>query len=137
MDKNQFRLGNLIGFEDNHSTFEITKLLEERVEGAGGKNGTWSNPYYQVVPIRLTKEWLIKFGFAKDSSNIYVIKMHDTGGPKLKCLAVYLDENNYTVAIVDYYTGIEKTDLLHLDYNYVHELQNLYFILTGQELILK
>jgi hypothetical protein len=50
------------------------------------------------------------------------------------CIVLYIDENNYTIAIVDYYTGVEKTDLLHLDYEFVHQLQNLYFALTGEEL---
>ena len=86
-------------------------------------------------PIMLTHEILEKCGFDNLSgTNIYVKVMHSIGGNKLKSLAVYIDENNYTVAIVDYYTGVEKTDLLHKDYTYLHELKNLYSALTGEEL---
>ncbi len=86
-------------------------------------------------PIPLTEEWLEKFGFTNiDNTNIYVISMHKIGDVKLKSLAVYIDESNYTIAIVDYYTGVEKTDLLHLDYKFVHQLQNITHALTGQEL---
>ena len=89
-----------------------------------------------VQPIELTSEILEKCGFKNLSrSNIYVKVMHSIGSNKLKSLAVYLDDENYTIAIVDYYTGEEKTDLLHKDYKYLHELQNLYFALMGEELI--
>lgn len=89
----------------------------------------------KCYPIPLTEEWLLRMGFTNiDTTSIYVKSMHKIGANKLKSLAIYINENNYTVATVDYYTGVEKIDLLHLDYEYVHQLQNLYFALTNQEL---
>lgn len=92
--------------------------------------------YISGIPI--TEEWLLKFGFDPQLlSNIFLKKMQVVGGVTLKSIAVYLQENECTIALVDYYTGTEKTELLHMEYQYVHQLQNLYFALTGQELEIK
>jgi hypothetical protein len=91
----------------------------------------------KAEPLILTDEILEKCGFNNiDRTNIFLKVMHEVNGTKLKSLAVYLDEDIYTVAIaiVDYYTGVEKTDFLHLDYKYLHQLQNLYYSLVGSEL---
>ena len=95
-------------------------------------------PLHSILPIPLTEKILLDCGFDQISdTNIYVISMHKIGINKLKSLAVYIDENSYTAAIVDYYTGVEKTDLLHMDYQHLHELQNLFYSLTKTELIIK
>ena len=70
-------------------------------------------------PIQLTEEWLLKFGFEKEFG---VFKLKG-----LKCwFTKYTSEPNlYSVNI-----GNIKLSTL----KYVHELQNLYFALTGSEL---
>jgi hypothetical protein len=78
----------------------------------------------QLKPITLTEEWLIKFGFIEwdykqfqspyYSGSHYVIK---TGIPS---------PFNYMV-----------NDKLIMHIKYVHQLQNIYFLLTGQELKIK
>lgn len=75
-------------------------------------------------PIPLTEEWLLKFGFEKtewDNNNSFR-KM--------------IGNNDYT--IVFYSNGIcEISDIITKKIDYVHQLQNLYFALTGEELTLK
>lgn len=75
-------------------------------------------------PIILTEEWLMKFGFYSDVINegdqpIYVLK----------------DKNFY----IDFIT-LQPVDsgfpIALIEIKYVHQLQNLYFALTGEELIL-
>jgi hypothetical protein len=132
MKSNELRTGNLLNYDTAEGETLPTKIdwqdLKWLSEDEKGFNLVHS-------PIPITEEWLLKFGFTNiDNTNIYVKSMHKIGAEKLKSLAVYIDENNYTIAIVDYYTGVEKTDLLHLDYEFVHQLQNLYFALTGEEL---
>lgn len=74
-------------------------------------------PHNQVKPIPLTEEWLFKFGFKKK------YKSYE------KCDFTFLqggfDKLAYKLTI------IENTP------KYVHQLQNLYFALTGDELSLK
>jgi hypothetical protein len=72
-------------------------------------------------PIPLTEEWLLKFGFEKTMSWTYV---KDLVG-KLK-LVYYLGEKGWSIGFKSY------SDFPNL--KYVHQLQNLYFALTGEEL---
>jgi len=70
-------------------------------------------------PILLTEEWLIKFGFV---SNSYQDRYENK--------AIHV-ECNKTRGFIDLW--IER--MPHI--KYVHQLQNLYFALTGEELTLK
>jgi hypothetical protein len=72
----------------------------------------------EYEPIQLTEEWLIKFGFENNGQGIY----------DLKGWLPYLRKrkNNYQVYnVADCFI------------EYVHELQNLYFALTGEELVIR
>ena len=144
MKANELRIGNFV--KDRGNKVIRIDFMEYQESGYSTKFGQrmflgeeevhpMTEYTYYAIPIEITEEWLLKFGFTNiDNTNIYVKSMHKICAEKLKSLAVYIDENNYTIAIVDYYTGVEKTDLLHFDYEFVHQLQNLYFALTGEEL---
>lgn len=75
-----------------------------------------------VEPIPLTEEWLIKFGFSKESPDNE-------------------DDFNYwelkDVEFTDYEDGDFEINQTGFVFKYVHQLQNLYFALTGEELELK
>ncbi len=65
-------------------------------------------------PIPLTEEWLVKFGFKKLRDELYT-------------------QNNIEVWHKD--SGFYHTEMnVGLNLDYVHQLQNLYFALTGEEL---
>lgn len=134
MKAEELMIGNYVWFTDRQGNKEVTKIKPMQLYYlASGKFDTTLKT--KVEPIELTEEWLAKFGFNQISNtNIYVKKMHQIAAKELKSLAVYIDENDYTVALVDYYTGIEKTELLHKNYKYVHDLQILFFSLTGNHL---
>lgn len=120
--KNEIRVGNWVSKDGNQypTTTDTANFIARGVELDG---------------IPLDKDWLLKFGFSNiERTNIYVKVMYSMGGEPLKSMAVYLDVYDYTVALFDYYTGRKKTELLHRDYRYVHELQNLYHALTYSEL---
>ena len=74
-------------------------------------------------PISLTEEWLIKFGFKK---------CERSGAYGLTIISRYMS--------IDYYPRDNQYDLTifthgaPMDIKYVHQLQNLYFALTGNEL---
>ena len=99
-----------------------------------------TNPEY-YSPIPLTEEWLLKFGFEKRDYNRYrlmfqgsFIQLHNVdesdGEP-------YTSDGNCTDWVCFY--ALEGDEIITpLCYpNYVHQLQNLYFALTGEELVLK
>ena len=72
----------------------------------------------EVKPIPLTEEWLERFGFEYSDLN------GDSGLWKIPPFQIY---GKYNQFIYEY----------ALDVNYVHQLQNLYFSLTGEELTIK
>ena len=71
-------------------------------------------------PIPLTEEWLLNFGFKKDGSEFSIYEYRYT---------VYLSNKNY-------FYLCDNKKVLTIMYN-VHQLQNLYFALTGEELEIK
>jgi hypothetical protein len=78
------------------------------------KNGV-INPE-ELKPIPLTEEWLLKFGFEKNiTTDLYPTFSYDI-----------LNVNDGIVYVLNY--GFVN----HI--KYIHQLQNLYFALTGEEL---
>jgi hypothetical protein len=75
-------------------------------------------------PIRITEEWLVKFGFEKYEKGF----VKDFG---YSALYAYLP-TNYCSLIV----GREEV-IINYNLKHVHQLQNLYFALTGTELQLQ
>lgn len=70
-------------------------------------------------PIRITEEWLIRLGFEKGSPNAYATNYYIAGF----CVSRHFKDGLY-------YSWTANI-------NYVHQLQNLYFAITGKELELK
>lgn len=81
--------------------------------------------YNQIEPIPLTSEWLERFGFEKDDSRrteSHPYTDYEKSGVRIDLPYFEFHFNNCDSGI---------------DIEYVHQLQNLYFALTGQELELK
>jgi hypothetical protein len=77
------------------------------------------------APIPLTEEWLLKLGFEKmefNHSNSYHLDL-------VFCGIVY----NYE-GIIEMHLQEDEICLNHI--KHVHQLQNLYFALTGEELLI-
>ncbi len=103
------RIGNLV-FAVGVGDVEMSKLDN-------------TTKYEQIQPIRLTEEWLIKFGFERTSF----------GRKK----GAFILEAGSRIVNTDELIGFswEKVfDKEYLSINYVHQLQNLYFVLHEQEL---
>ena len=79
----------------------------------------------RAKPIPLTEEWLIKFGFKTPEG--YLAGNYILG--------------DYRVNIEDFVLwrvdGAYEGDTYLVGIKYVHQLQNLYFALTGEELVTK
>ena len=86
------------------------------------------NRYSVIEPIPLTEEWLLKFGFERHHSDYSnsVIYIKDVPNN---------NEFKWGVYPLELGSGfiINKSKNL----KYVHQLQNLYFALTGEELTIK
>jgi hypothetical protein len=80
--------------------------------------------FKNIDPIPLTEEWLLKFGFE--------IKEVGYG-----CHANYPDFHLWLDIDCDYWAFIIEENGKCIELKYVHQLQNLYFALYGNELEIK
>lgn len=85
-----------------------------------------------IQPIPLTEEWLLKFGFEDDSYAVFR-KVIDKG----ISISVSFQDYAHTM-LCDHPVTIWPNDYsIPIKCQYVHQLQNLYFALTGEELEVK
>ncbi len=111
MKANELRIGNWVKHNVSGNFFQFTSYNFNDLCIVLSSNP----PKDLIEPIPLTDEWLVKFGFDK---RFDVYQNH---------LLLFNSElKNWS------WSGIYIREI-----KYVHELQNLYFILTGEELELK
>ena len=79
-----------------------------------------ARPMYDVSPIHLTEQWLIDFGFVHFLKGLW----------SRKSVELYWDVDNCG-RFVHFWAN------KFIEVNHVHQLQNLYFELTGKELTIK
>jgi hypothetical protein len=123
MKANELRIGNLVNFrigtpqqfQGEMTAAQFFKLSEViKVVDA--------LTYFGISAIPLSEEWLVKFGFkGKDNFTDLHISTDD--------LTFYYGNGSCSIIRNDFATGIT------CKIQYVHQLQNLYFALTGSELI--
>ena len=87
---------------------------------------------WQAEPIPLTEEVLLKCGFEKSNHNNKSIIGYDLN----EIYRVYSEKSNYEFWILDRdYEEVAYCKLSKVEY--IHQLQNLYFALTGHPLTIK
>lgn len=133
MNKEEIRIGNLIAFDDGSTDIVIVKGIYYGQDlwfidwilhsGNGGfKNG--DSIFIDFKPIPITEDWLLNFGFKKN---------YDWA----KQLSA---EYKYGGHGVTFYNGVYSFwcgDKFSIQIIHVHQLQNIYFALTGEELTIK
>ena len=134
---NDFRIGNLVLDEDGEFC-KIEQLSSENMECfqqvSNIENKSCISTKYpsNIYAIELTEEWLLKAGFKYKKyhpttigsadvfgSGLYVSQMINNGFS----LVFQTDKKSFYFEFSDRYI------------KYVHELQNIYFALTGVELV--
>ena len=114
MEAKELRIGNYVQDEDGHivqmELIYFSVIFKCRLSED------------DIYPIPLTEEWLLKFGFENIDTN-------ENGGDNYWYLSkgdFMLDRSFQSLQMN---TGF--------DLSHVHQLQNLYFALTGEELTIK
>ena len=120
MEANELRLGNWVKVEFD---YEVVKAINEITLwcALGGKGEGCMQLHSDVSPIFLDEEWLIKFGF----------KYRTDTGFNGWYSNIILGES---IRIFEVENKWYKYSSAHIVIKYVHQLQNLYFALTGEEL---
>ena len=124
LKNNELRIGNLVKW------YDVSKVLELHSEKNKFDNVCieceesfeW-NEYNKLEPIPLTEEWLLIFGFKKRKNR------HLFYWENKIVISEYKDEfENFFYPKTGYDIRFSN------EIKYVHQLQNLYFALTGAEL---
>ena len=125
MKANELRIGNLISKDSK--IFEMRSIMPPGVKHNIGVRRLFDNEKFVVTDefcsgVPLTKEWLLMFGFNKRCKD----KKHSI-------LEYYINSFEIIDTSSIFYFHWPNT----ISIQYVHQLQNLYFALTGEELEVK
>ena len=114
MKANELRIGNWI--------YSKTYSKEIQMKSFFGLCNVEASPDL-FKPIPLTEEWLLKFGFER-------MKFFGTN-------INYLLKEPICISTSDMVVEWNKPNFIIKQIKYIHEIQNLYFALTGKELTFK
>jgi len=97
----------------------------------------------KLEPIPLTEEWLLKFGFKKypyirDTFQQVYYDSYQFEIDRFTIVSFSIQQDNKSLIKCNYDRGYRSEDNKKNYYiKYIHQLQNLYFSLTGEELTFK
>jgi hypothetical protein len=122
MKVEELRIGNLLRDKVTKTELRVIKLTDQDIVTYVIDRSMFPlQDGWGAEPIPLTEEWKLKFGFEKtewDNFNSY---------------RLIIGNNDYTIVL--YSDGnCEVGDIITCKIEYVHQLQNLYFALKGEEL---
>jgi hypothetical protein len=138
MKANELRIGNYVNVPNSEQcpfriddfeclTYEFIKVGQKQIiNGKEVHPFTWYGKDLQPIP--LTEEWLIKFGFSRE---VKVGSEMGTDGVEFR--VYHFDVLTFNTNHGWWYK-VQRINDTPLEY--VHQLQNLYFALTGEELTL-
>lgn len=114
IDPRELRIGNLV--QDVFGIGEVSCIPNKDLVSLLKDGNIFYRMSEEVNPIPITEEWLRRLGFVNRDSNVW-----------------YRD----WIYVLLYDSGLTFVcGSRHVDFFYVHQLQNLYFALTGEELTL-
>lgn len=125
MKHTDVRVGNIINFFDDESWFKIKNIDSDGLgfEVKNSEEDTWIE-CTRFYGVKLTVEVLVKLGFNKVEDHY----CYPINNDNWNCFALDIGYGGYPYLIV----GDNEFTI-----KYLHQLQNLYFSLTGEELTME
>jgi hypothetical protein len=125
----EFRIGNLVKYDGR--IFKMYSICPDYPFLDTTEFGVGVVEWKDIEAIPLTEDWLLKFGFKQLKENNsypedFAKIIYDNGRMRIYGNTIEWIESND-----DYFFKIINTP------KFVHQLQNLYFALTGEELEIK
>lgn len=140
---NELRVGNIVTdefYQSFKTIYTVNSINKDGINLEIEDDGNWpemashfmvpEKKFSELMGIPITEEWLLKLGFEKtDGHDNWNFKSHEIFKYKNLFKVGKLDNRFYWYNQVDddYYSCMHPI-------KYVHQLQNLFFALTGQEL---
>lgn len=126
MKQSDLRVGNWVLYQQTIDDHEPKQMNASDI----ALFETWKDIY---IAIPLTKEWILKFGLKIELLNMdaYDIKLNEFFTLEFQKKDQWNEEDGFHL----YVNGTEYDSNVFI--KYVHELQNLFFALTGEELTIK
>lgn len=119
MQANELRIGNIV--EWNRKPFKVCSISMDIVE-----NELWSKPLQEIHPIPLTEEILTEWcGYKREVEDFFV------NDANADCSVYLFASSSCRLAV-----GYDEYAIGEI-IEYLHQLQNLYFALSGEELQIK
>ena len=135
MKANELRIGNCVEFLGKPVKIKGIYALDKRLDMYYLKIDDYiDSKIIHFKPIPLTEEWLLKFGFELSKFHLtqYNVKLFKLNGYGVQFKEW---ESYYGKKSMDWVFIIHSFDSVKLEH--VHQLQNLYFALTGEDLTVK
>lgn len=154
MKANELRIGNFVNVpREDQSPFRIDvfEYLSNTFIKVAMTHPEFGNKMHPLTwygedlkPIPLTEEWLVKFGFVKKNigeklpQSWYELKyLSNEHDPMITSwVSILINIETWSCVICDEYPD-EMGANTKVKIEHVHQLQNLYFALTGEELTIK
>ena len=130
MNANELRINNWVGWNgpSHYENALISAISKDEIFFKCGDSGLIN----EIEPILLTEKWLLRFGFKYiDKSDNDYITYTDSNHEYYLQLDVRRKDGKYTI-LDNSFDDLRAFSMV--DIMYVHQLQNLYFALTGKEL---
>lgn len=130
METNELRRGNLVNTNNEIMTVDTVGVNSVTYIKETNRHGLLIHPFSEikeVKPIPLTEEWLIKCGFSVTDEN-YAGKIYH-----IVKVGQFLNDD---LMLVLWLRGEREGMIFRksMQIKHLHQLQNLYFALTGEEL---
>jgi hypothetical protein len=126
MKASELRLGNLT------SAGVVNEILQDCFYVHDGESSLKSE-WFDIQPIPITEEWLLKFGFKQNLDKWFEVNYFTDCTLSAEKMGILINLCSNRCAILDTDTDQQSAMTANRIY-YIHQLQNLYFALAGEEL---
>ena len=118
METKELRIGNYVQSKSGKTIYKITEISEHHLNLSNGTD-VFSNHGCEVYPITLTIELLLKCGFMWNDE------------------LLEFDGHDFRMYFKNWYIIYNQINSIKIKCIYLHQLQNLYFTLIGEELTIE
>jgi hypothetical protein len=135
MNAKDFRIGNYLKYDLGICTVRGTTKDAIWLNDEGGP--VLLDGFMNIGPIPLTEEWLLKFGFEATQNKWFQINYFTDCNESSEKMGLLINLVSNRCGMIDTDNDDGVSVMTSNRIYYVHQLQNLYFALTNEELTIK